>query len=61
MLMAVIIHMVAKKLGMPTVEYMQKEAVKVNEKKLLVLYLVSTVFLTSIGFILEIQVGLRRC
>lgn len=52
LLMAVIIHMVAKKLGMPTVNFMHDEAMKVNEKKLLVLYIISTVFLTSIGFIL---------
>jgi len=49
--MAFICHVVIRKLGMPTIEFMRGEAEKINVKKLLVLYILSTVFLTSIGFI----------
>ena len=60
LLMAFIIHVIVKKLGMPTLEYMESEAMKVNEKKLLVLYIVSTVFLTSIGFVLGSTSGFAQ-
>jgi hypothetical protein len=59
-LIAGILHMIVKKLGMPTRAYMESEAAKVNEKKLLVLYIISTVFLTSIGFVLGSTSGFAQ-
>ena len=59
-LISMILHLVVKKLGMPTREYMESEAMKVNDKKLLVLYVISTVFLTSIGFVLGSTSGFAQ-
>ena len=59
-LISAILHMVVKKLGMPTRAFMESEAMKVNEKKLLVLYIISTVFLTSIGFVLGSTSGFAQ-
>lgn len=59
-LMAAVIRWRIKPLGMPSIEYLQSEALKINEKKLLLLYVISTAFLTSAGFIFGITSGFAQ-
>jgi hypothetical protein len=60
LIIAIVIHFMIKGLGMPTWDFLREEAEKVNEKKLLILYILSTVFLTSIGFALGVTSGFAQ-
>jgi hypothetical protein len=60
LLMAAVLHLRIKPLGMPSLEYMREEAAKVNDKKVLVLYIISTATLTSIGFIFGATSGFAQ-
>lgn len=51
LLMAVIISSVINKLNIPTTAYLKEQAEKINIKKLLGVYIISTAFLTSIRFL----------
>ncbi len=48
--MAVIIHFTINNIPIPTLAQLRVEAEKINSKRLLVVYIVATVFLTSIRF-----------
>ncbi|MGB8192872.1 MAG: hypothetical protein WCF67_13170 [Chitinophagaceae bacterium] len=58
--MGIFVRVCLKPLGMPSVEYLQSEALKINEKKLLLLYVISTAFFTSIGFIFGFTSGFAQ-
>ncbi|HYF31982.1 MAG TPA: hypothetical protein VD993_12755 [Chitinophagaceae bacterium] len=59
-LMAVVLNLRIRPLGMPSIEYLQAEALKINDKKLLLLYVISTALLTSAGFVFGITSGFAQ-
>lgn len=59
-LMALIIRTMIKPLAMPSLEHMKREALAINEKKLLLLYVISTAFFTSAGFIFGATSGFAQ-
>ncbi|MBO9571124.1 MAG: hypothetical protein J7497_02795 [Chitinophagaceae bacterium] len=51
LLMAIIIGLLINKLTIPSLDYLRQQAEKINARKLLIVYILSTVFLTSIRFL----------
>ena len=59
-LMAFVMNVRIKPLGMPSFAFLHAEAAKINDKKLLLLYVISTALLTSVGFIFGITSGFAQ-
>jgi hypothetical protein len=59
-IMSIVISLMTNKLPKPDIEQLKLQAMQINERKILLLYIITTLFLSSIGFVFGIASGVAQ-